>query len=339
MLAKLLSLLVAGKGAAVAAVVIVASASTVSAVTTSTDVQTGMQNVVGLVQTITGTTQSADEDNDNDEDKDEDKDERCRTGEHHGQPVVVAQRNAADKLLRSAFEQQHDRLEHSRGGKNTDHRAANAILQKADKDLRAILTKALNDVAALTLGREGQNKATASPTATPTGTPTATPTGTPTATPTFTPTPTPTFIAPGDGSATATPTPTPKPTCTPKPSPTATPTGSPAATPTPTASPTATATATSTATVHGRDEVAARVTLDAKLQAIVDKAKADMKAVADKALADLAALPTRSPKPTDHGKPAGTAAPNNGKKDEDHGRSGDHKPSVPVPSHSPRGRP
>ena len=86
--------------------------------------------------------------------------------------------------------------------------------------------------------------------------------------------------------------------------------------------------------------MAARVTLDAKLQAIVDKAKADMKAVADKALADLAALPTRSPKPTDHGKPAGTAAPNNGKKDdEDHGRSGDHKPSA-VPSFAPpRGRP
>ena len=88
--------------------------------------------------------------------------------------------------------------------------------------------------------------------------------------------------------------------------------------------------------------MAARVTLDAKLQAIVDKAKADMKAVADKALADLAALPTPSPKPTEHGKPAGTAAPRkeDEHKDEQHGQSGDHKPSFAVPSFSPRtGRP
>ena len=312
MLSKLLSLLVAGKGGAVAAAAIVAGATTVSVMTTSTDFQDGMNNVVAAVQNVVGASQSADEDKDEDEDDDSKAKDRDCLHEGHGQPVVVAQRNAADKLVRIAFEEQHRRLEHARDGKDLDHSAANALLQKADRDLRAILTQALNDVAKDTLGREGQNK--------PSGTPTATPTFTITPTPTATPT----FIAPTDGSPTATP----KPTCSPKPSPT--PTAAPTASPTPTATPTA------GAAVRGREEVAARVTLDAKLQAIVDKAKADMKAVVDAA---LAALPTASPHATaEHGKPS--ASPEHGKNEEQHGQSGDHKPVFPLLSFSPRpGRP
>ena len=319
MLSKLLSLLVAGKGGAIAAAAIVASATTVNVLTTSTDLQDGMNNVVSAVQQVIGVSRSVDEDTD----LDEDGDHKVRSDCEHGQPVVVAQRNAADKLLRAAYQDEHLRLEHARGGgKDVDHQKVNEILQKADRDLRGVLTTALNDVARNTLGREGQIK----------------PSGTPAATPTFTvtPSPTPTFVAPTDGSPTATP----KPTCSPRFS--ATPTGTPGTTPTPTptATPTATATATSTATVHGREEVASRVTLDAALQAIVDKAKADMKAIVDTALADIAALPTPSPKPTDHGKPAGTAAPHGPEKSDEHGKSDDHKSSPPRPSFSPpRGRP
>jgi hypothetical protein len=92
--------------------------------------------------------------------------------------------------------------------------------------------------------------------------------------------------------------------------------------------------------VRGREEVASQVTLDPKLQAIVDKAKADMKKVADKALADVAALPTPSPKPTDHGKPTAAPAKDEDKKIEPRGQSGDRRPAFPIPSFSPRpGRP
>lgn len=249
MLSKLLSLLVAGKGGAVAAAAIVASATTVSVITTSTDVQTTVQDVVAAVSGVVSPglserARSGDRDNDGDKDNDDHRD-RCE----RGKPLVVAERNAADKALRQAFEEQHRRLEHDRGGKDVDHEKANAILEKADRELRGVLTKALNDVAAQTLGREGLVKESASPKPSPSATPTAT------ATPTPTPTPTPTATATATGTATATASASAKPSCSPKPS----------------ASPNA---VTLTAALQGIVDKA-----KADMKAVVDKALADVAAL------------------------------------------------------------
>ena len=72
-----------------------------------------------------------------------------------GQPEVIAQRNAADKLLRIAGNEQHHRLTELRGGKDVDHTAANALIGDADEQLRDTLRAALDEVGALTLGRNG----------------------------------------------------------------------------------------------------------------------------------------------------------------------------------------
>jgi hypothetical protein len=287
MLGKLLSLLVAGKGGGLAAATIVAGATTVSVMTTSPEVQ----DAVNALSQITSPGMSQLAKNRGD----------CPDG---GQPVVVAQRNAADKLLRAAYQDEHKRLVGLRGGKDVDHQAANEVLRTAERDLRAVLTQALNDVARETLGREGHLKLSdASPTPTsstesPSPSPTATPTGSPTTTE------------------------TPKPSCTPKPS----------ASPTPasTASPAASPTGSPAAEARGRVAVADRVTLDAKLQGIVDKAKADMKQVVDKAEADIAALPAAERgRPGDKGKPS--AVP---------GTAADKKPAdAGKPSDRPGGRP
>ena len=279
MLTKLLSLLAASKAGGIAAATIVAGATTVSVMTTSPEALDAVsQTVSGFVSP--GMSQLA------------------KAGKIHddcegGQPVVVAQRNAADKLLRDAHQDEHKRLVDLRGGKDVDHQKANEILQKADRELRGVLTQALNDVGRETLGREGQLKLSSpSPTpteASPTATPTATPTGSPAATE------------------------TPKPSCTPKPS----------ASPSPAASPSG----SPTADAQGRAAVAARVTLNATLQAIVDKAKADMKQVVDKAETDVAALPAAERgKPEDKGKPESQPG-----KAEDKGKpeSPGNKPSTP----------
>ncbi|MBI4347419.1 MAG: hypothetical protein HY553_11220 [Elusimicrobia bacterium] len=225
-----------------------------------------------------------------------------------GQPVVVAQRNAADKLLRAAYQDEHKRLVDLRGGKDVDHQAANEVLRVADRQLRGVLTTALNDVARETLGREGQLKA--SPSASPTATGTASPT----------PTPTPTATATSTASPTATP------TCTPQPSATATPT----ATATVTATATATPAGSPSPEARGRVAVAARVTLSATLQAMVDKAKTDMKTIVDKAETDLAALPpAERGKPAEKGKPESQPGRADDKQNAEHGK----------PSERPGGRP
>ncbi len=288
MLSKLLSLLVAGKGGAVAAAVVVAGATTVGVMTSSTDLQDSLQSVVASVSGVVSPGMS--------EIKDKD-DLDCE----HGKPVVVAQRNLADKQLRTAAHEQQKRLEQLRGGKDVDHQQANALIQKADRDLRGVLTKALNDVAALTLGREGQNKESATPTATASPTASLSASATPTPTPTPTATPTATASPTASLSASATP----KPTCTPAPS------------ATPSASPTV---------------------LTAQLQSIVDKAISDMKAIVDKAAADVAALPTPSPRGKgDEHKPS-TSPGTSGERGKpeatnEHGKSDEHRPS---PSPTPR---
>ena len=140
MLAKLLALLAATKGATVAAVVVLGAA-TMTVGATTPEVQDAVKTVM---QTLTVQTEQTD---------------RSDCG---GQPAVVAQRNAATKLIDAAWQEDHKGLEDLRG-KGVDNQAAGALIKIADDQLRDLRTKALNDVAALTLGREGQNKASGSP--------------------------------------------------------------------------------------------------------------------------------------------------------------------------------
>src|SRR5690242_331677 len=149
MLAKLLTLLSASKGAAVGAVVVLGAA-TVTVGSSSPDVQDAVNNVV---QTVTGQSLTTAD--------------RARSDCDHGQPAVVAQRNAATKLIDAAFQTDQKALEGLRG-KGVDNKAAGDLIKTADDQLKDLRTKALNDVAALTLGREGQNKPTGSPSPKPT---------------------------------------------------------------------------------------------------------------------------------------------------------------------------
>lgn len=140
MLAKVLALLAATKGATVAAVVVLGAA-TMTVGATTPEVQDAVKTVM---QTLNVQTEQTD---------------RSDCG---GQPAVVAQRNAATKLIDAAWQEDHKGLEDLRG-KGVDNQAAGALIKTADDQLKDLRTKALNDVAALTLGREGQNKASGSP--------------------------------------------------------------------------------------------------------------------------------------------------------------------------------
>jgi len=91
-----------------------------------------------------------------------------------GQPAIVAARNSADQDLRRAFQDDQQALEKLRGTRvdGPDREKLNDVIRTADEKLRERLTRALNAVAALTLGREGQ-EASASPRASarPSGSP------------------------------------------------------------------------------------------------------------------------------------------------------------------------
>jgi hypothetical protein len=154
MFAKLLTLLAATKGATVAAVVVLAAA-TVTVGATTPEVQDAVKQVV---QTVTGQASTSD---------------TARTFKDdcgNGQPAVVAQRNAATKLINAAFQVDQKALESLRG-KGVDNKAAGDLIKTADEHLKNIRTAALNDVAKLTLGREGQNKPSGSPSAKPSTSP------------------------------------------------------------------------------------------------------------------------------------------------------------------------
>jgi len=138
MLARLMTLLAATKGASVAAVVVLGAA-TVTVGASSPEIQDTVKQVV---ESVTGQT--------------------IETSDACGQPIVVAQRNAATKLIDGAFQSHHKALEDLRT-KGADAKAAGDLLKTADDELKDLRTKALNDVAALTLGREGQNTAGGSP--------------------------------------------------------------------------------------------------------------------------------------------------------------------------------
>lgn len=125
MLAKLLALLSTAKGAA-AATVIAAAAVGTGVTATNHDVQNALKDAIENVT------------------------ER---------PAVVAARNDADKKLRDAFQTDQRKLEklHDTKVDGTDRETLNKLANTADKALRDRLTKALDDVAALTLGRDGHD--------------------------------------------------------------------------------------------------------------------------------------------------------------------------------------
>ena len=186
MLAKLLTLLAASKGAAVAAVVVIGAA-TVTVGASSPEVRDTVDQVVQAVsQTVTSATTTTDA--------------RLRTECDHGQPAVVAQRNAADKLLRAAFQTDHKALEDLRG-KGVDNKAAGDLIKAADDQLKGVLKKALNDTAALTLGREGQNKPSGSPVAKPSASPSASASACPSESPEAADSPKPSGSPKAEGSA------------------------------------------------------------------------------------------------------------------------------------------
>src|SRR5436309_627435 len=238
MLGKLLALLAQAKAAGVTLVVI-AGAATVTVAGTTPEVQDQLQQLTTNIAQLV----------------------KSECDSDRGQPEVVAQRNAANKLLRAAWQKDHKSLDDLRGGKDVDNQAVGVIVKKYSDLLSTRLDKGINDVAALTLGREGQLKASASGSGSPA--PSASPTATPTASPT--------------GTATAAP------SCTPKPSATATASASPTASPSP--SPTSSASGSPAASnkVEGRVTVAERTTLQTAIQAIVDLAIKDMDDLVTKA--------------------------------------------------------
>lgn len=161
MLAKLLSLLSTAKGAA-AATVIATAAVTGSVAATNEDVQHAItmtvQNVTQQAPTNPSTSPKG----------------AAANASPSGQPAVVAARNDAGQKLRAAFQDDQQTLEKLRGTQvqGADRAKLDGTVSDADTKLRARLTKALDDVAALTLGREGLEasgspQASAKPSASP----------------------------------------------------------------------------------------------------------------------------------------------------------------------------
>lgn len=138
MIAKLLSLISTGKGAAAAAVLAAATVGGGVAATNS-DVRDAVGSTVENVTSGVADTVS-------------------------GQPPVVTARNAADRKLRQAFQDDQKKLERLRSSKveGADREKLGDIVKTADEKLRARLTTALDATAALTLGREG-HEASGSP--------------------------------------------------------------------------------------------------------------------------------------------------------------------------------
>lgn len=254
MLAKLLAMLAQAKGASIAIVVTV-SAATATVGAATPEVQNAVRDVAAAVGLDLTDTHGA---------------RTC--ADDQGQPEVVAQRNAADKLLRAAYEVDHKALTGLRGGKDQDSKLVGDVVRDYDDQLRGKLNKALVDVAAVTLGREGQvRKAeSVSPAVVVGGATPATAVGTTTCPTTDT---------------TTTANSSPKPSKSPKP------TGSPE---------------------QGRVAVANRTTLNDALQAIVDKTTEDMKTLVETATTEVAKVPApvrgnsgdNGNAPADKGKPS-----------------------------------
>src|SRR5438093_442454 len=118
LLGKALAILSTLKGAAAATVVVAAAVGT-GVVATNEDVHNAVNTAVEAV-----------------------------TGKASGQPAVVAARNDADKKLRDAFQDDHQKLVkmHSTHVETTDRAKLDDTINTADAALRARLTQALDDV-------------------------------------------------------------------------------------------------------------------------------------------------------------------------------------------------
>ena len=139
MLAKLLALLSTAKGATAAGVIAAAAVGT-GVTVTNHDVQNALSTALKNL---------------------------AEQAEGSARPAVVTARNDADQKLRDAFQTDQQKLAklHDTKVAISDREKLNDLLNTADQKLRDRMTKALNDVAALTLGREGQEspKPTGSP--------------------------------------------------------------------------------------------------------------------------------------------------------------------------------
>ncbi len=128
MLAKLLALLSTAKGAAAAGIVAAAAVGT-GVTATNQDVQNALNTAI---RNVTEKVESE-------------------------RPAVVAARNDADKKLRDAFKNDQRMLEKLRDTKveGSGGEQVRDLIKRADDKLKDRLEKALDDVAALTKGREG----------------------------------------------------------------------------------------------------------------------------------------------------------------------------------------
>jgi len=131
LLGKLLAILSTAKGAAAASVIVAAAVGT-GVAATNVDVQTAIS------ATVRNLGEGADAKSSN-------------------RPAVVTARNDADKKLRDAFQEDQQKLAklHSTQVDGTVRVKLTDTVNTADTALRARLTLALNDIATLTLGREG----------------------------------------------------------------------------------------------------------------------------------------------------------------------------------------
>ena len=143
MLAKLLGLLATAKGAT-ATVVIVTVAAGGTVVATNPDLQRTVQQTIALSSPKAG---------------------ECPKTDDSGQPEVVSLRNDIDAQVRDVYQADQKALEKLRTSQveSSKKQVLEDLVKDSDTKLHARYQKALDDVAALTLGREGH----AAPTPTP----------------------------------------------------------------------------------------------------------------------------------------------------------------------------
>lgn len=146
MLREIASLLTTAKGAGAAAL-LAGTTVTGGAVATVPEVQTAVVERASAVTTTLGSAVAA---------VAKAAKERRDADTSCGKPEVVAQRNEADKQLRDAFQEDHKTLTGLKAAKDDDRQKLNAVVKKAQEELRAVLTTALVDVARETQGRTGQ---------------------------------------------------------------------------------------------------------------------------------------------------------------------------------------
>ena len=143
MFGKLVAMLAQAKGAAVATVFVAGGMTATVAVSNSPEAQQTITNVTESVSNTVSAVTNV-------------KGKPCVGNPDGGQPVVVAQRNAADKLLRDAWNEDHKKLNGLRQSTDADNKAKNDLVKTYQDKLKDRLDSALVQVALLTFGREGR---------------------------------------------------------------------------------------------------------------------------------------------------------------------------------------